>query len=171
MPKKLIDRIRGIICIRPWLQTQTRNDHSKFEGNSAVRELTNTDGRTAATKCIISLTLLTIKKWPQNGFGSRDISLTIREGDQPELSLGTNSSLRVPHRNDAKIAKICNLWFWTVIQLIYHLFKIQKKAFLPNAPYIKKCKKSHCTFYIHRALSKKVFCQILKWWFIGLLVY
>ena len=29
------------------------------------------------------------------------------------------SSLRLPHRNDAEIAKICNLWpFWLVIQLI-----------------------------------------------------
>ncbi len=35
--------------------------------------------------------------------------------------------LRLPHRNDAKMAKICNLWtFWPLIQLINHLFK---KAF------------------------------------------
>ena len=43
--------------------------------------------------------------------------------------------LRLPHRNDAKIAKICNLWtFWLVIQQINHLFKIRQKAFLTNAP-------------------------------------
>ncbi len=48
--------------------------------------------------------------------------------------------LSLPHRNDAEIAKICNLWtFWLAIQLIFHLFKIHKKAFLPNAPYMKKC--------------------------------
>ncbi len=46
-----------------------------------------------------------------------------------------NLGLRLPHRNDAKIAKICNLWtFWLVIQLINHLFKIRQKAFLPNDP-------------------------------------
>ena len=39
------------------------------------------------------------------------------------------------YRNDARIAKICNLWtFWLVIQLMNHLFKIRHKAFLPNAP-------------------------------------
>ena len=43
--------------------------------------------------------------------------------------------LRLPHRNDAEMAKICNLWtFWLVFQLINHLFKIRQKAFLPNAP-------------------------------------
>ena len=47
--------------------------------------------------------------------------------------------LRLPHRNDTKIAKICILWtFWLVIQLIYHLFQIQKKALFTNAPYMKK---------------------------------
>ena len=41
-----------------------------------------------------------------------------------------NHYLRLPHRNDAKIAKICILWtFCLVIQLINHLFKIQKKVF------------------------------------------
>ena len=29
--------------------------------------------------------------------------------------------------------------FWLVIQLINHLFKIKKKAFLPNPPYMEKC--------------------------------
>ncbi len=39
--------------------------------------------------------------------------------------------LRLPHRNDAKIAKVCNIWtFWLVIQLIHRLFKIRQKAFL-----------------------------------------
>ncbi len=43
--------------------------------------------------------------------------------------------IRLPYRNDAKIAEICNLWtFWPVIQPISHLFKIGQKAFLPNAP-------------------------------------
>ncbi len=43
------------------------------------------------------------------------------------------TDLRLPHRNDAKIAKFCNLWtFWIVIQLINHLFKIQKNAFCPT---------------------------------------
>ncbi len=43
--------------------------------------------------------------------------------------------LRLPHMNDAKIAKMCNIWtFWLVIQLINRLFRIQKKAFMPNAP-------------------------------------
>ncbi len=38
------------------------------------------------------------------------------------------------HRNDAKLAKICNLWtFCLVIQLINHLFIIQQTAFWPNA--------------------------------------
>ncbi len=37
--------------------------------------------------------------------------------------------LRLPHRNDDKIAKICNLWtFWPVIQPISNLFKIWQKA-------------------------------------------
>ncbi len=50
-----------------------------------------------------------------------------------------SAHFRLPHRNDAKIAKICNLWtFWLVGQLIDHLFKIQKKVFLPNAPYMEK---------------------------------
>ncbi len=32
--------------------------------------------------------------------------------------------LRIPNNNDAKIAKISNLWtFWPVIQLINHFFK------------------------------------------------
>ncbi len=44
-------------------------------------------------------------------------------------------NLRLPHRNDAKIAKIHKLWtFWPVIRPIHHLFKIWRKAFLPNAP-------------------------------------
>ncbi len=47
----------------------------------------------------------------------------------------SGQKLRSPQRNDAKMAKICNLWtFWLVIQLINHLFKIQKKALLPNTP-------------------------------------
>ncbi len=41
--------------------------------------------------------------------------------------------------NDAKIANICNLWtFWLLIQLVNHLFKFQKKAFLPNTPLMGK---------------------------------
>ena len=45
--------------------------------------------------------------------------------------------LRLPHRNDAKIAKICNFWtVWPVIQLINHLFKIEQKAFLPNTIFV-----------------------------------
>ena len=40
-----------------------------------------------------------------------------------------NLPLRLPHRNDAKIAKIRNLWtFWPVIQPINHLFKIRQKG-------------------------------------------
>ncbi len=55
--------------------------------------------------------------------------------DGMPLTFWYHNTLRLPHRNDAKITKICNLWtFWHVIQLIEHLFKIQKKAFLPNAP-------------------------------------
>ena len=39
------------------------------------------------------------------------------------------SILRLLHRNDAKIAKICNFWtLWPVIQPINHLFKIRQKA-------------------------------------------
>ncbi len=57
---------------------------------------------------------------------------------------------RLPYRNNAKIAEICNLWtFWSAIQPISHLFKIWQKVFLPNAP-----------------LAKKAFCRILKRWFI-----
>ncbi len=42
----------------------------------------------------------------------------------------TFNTLRLPHRNDAEIAKICNLWtFWLVIQPISRLFRIRKKAF------------------------------------------
>ena len=41
-----------------------------------------------------------------------------------------SESLRLPHRNDAKIAKICECWtFWPVIQPITNLFKIWQKAF------------------------------------------
>ena len=44
-------------------------------------------------------------------------------------------NLRLPHRNDDEIAKISNFWtFWLVFKLINDLFKIQKKASLPNAP-------------------------------------
>ena len=44
----------------------------------------------------------------------------------------SNAHLRLPHRNDAKIAKICKLCaFWLVIQLISHLLKIRQKAFCP----------------------------------------
>ncbi len=40
-----------------------------------------------------------------------------------------NHCLRLPYRNDARIAKICNLWtFWLVIQLM---------------------NQSHCTFYMY----------------------
>ncbi len=40
-----------------------------------------------------------------------------------------HTDLRLPYRNDAKIAKICNLWtFWPVIPLINHLFKIRQKS-------------------------------------------
>ncbi len=36
----------------------------------------------------------------------------------------------LPYGNDAKIAKIRNLWtFWLVIQRMNHLFKIGHKAF------------------------------------------
>ncbi len=43
--------------------------------------------------------------------------------------------LRIADSYHAKIAKICNFWTsWPVFQLIYHLFKIRQKAFLPNAP-------------------------------------
>ncbi len=39
--------------------------------------------------------------------------------------------LRLPHRNDAKIAKICFLWtFWLVIQLINHLLSDFKMWFI-----------------------------------------
>ena len=38
--------------------------------------------------------------------------------------------LRLPHRNDAKIAKICNRWtFWPVIQPINNLYKISQRPF------------------------------------------
>ena len=56
-----------------------------------------------------------------------------------ELFNPVQSGLRLPYRDDAKIAEICNLWkFWLVSQLINHLFKIQKKALLPNALYMEK---------------------------------
>ncbi len=43
-------------------------------------------------------------------------------------------TVRLPHRNAAKIAKIVNLWtLWRVIQPISHLFKIRQKTFLPKA--------------------------------------
>ncbi len=52
-----------------------------------------------------------------------------------EMTLTWRRVLRLPYRNDAKIAKICHLWtLWLVIQLMNHLFKIRQKAFLPNAP-------------------------------------
>ncbi len=44
-------------------------------------------------------------------------------------------ALRLPHRNDAKIAKFFNLWL--VIQLINHLYKIQKRVLLTNTPQLK----------------------------------
>ena len=51
-----------------------------------------------------------------------------------------NTKLRLPDSYEAKIAKIGNFWtFWPVIQLIYHLFKIQKRAFLPTLLRWKKC--------------------------------
>ncbi len=56
-------------------------------------------------------------------------------------------SLRLPYRNDAEIAKFCNLWtFWPVILLINHLFKIRQKAFLSdfkNIPYWLNYKPKH----------------------------
>ena len=45
-----------------------------------------------------------------------------------------HSLLRLPHRNDAKIAEFYNFCiFWPVIQQISHLFEFRQKAFLPNA--------------------------------------
>ncbi len=44
-------------------------------------------------------------------------------------------SLRLPHMNDAKIAKFCNLWtFWLVIQLIrgQNVQRLQIFAILPS---------------------------------------
>ena len=56
-------------------------------------------------------------------------SLSIEKEDAVKVML------RLPHRNDATIAKFCSLWtFWLVIQLINSLFRIQKKASLPDAP-------------------------------------
>ena len=41
-----------------------------------------------------------------------------------------NSVLRLPHRNNSKIAIIRNLWTcWPVIRPMDHLFKIRQKAF------------------------------------------
>ncbi len=55
--------------------------------------------------------------------------------------------LSLPHRNYAKLAKFWNLWtFWLIIQLISHLSKIQKKAFLPNT-YRPKCPRG-CRFLL-----------------------
>ncbi len=54
-------------------------------------------------------------------------------------------TLRLPHRNDAKIAKICILWtFWLVTQLINHLFKIQKKR-----PFCKRTMNNFGTGFLH----------------------
>ncbi len=47
--------------------------------------------------------------------------------------------LRLPHRNDVKIAKICNFWtFWHVIQLIGYLFKISNQIEEIKIPISKK---------------------------------
>ena len=50
-----------------------------------------------------------------------------------KLIIITCIKLRIPDGyDDAKIAKICNLWtLWPVIQLINHLFKIRQKTFCP----------------------------------------
>ncbi len=49
------------------------------------------------------------------------------EGWQPTNAVILHM-LRLPHRYDAKIAKICKLWTsWPVIQPISHLFKISQK--------------------------------------------
>ncbi len=52
-----------------------------------------------------------------------------------------NPTLRLPHRNDAKIAEICNLWTcWPGIQPINHLFsKSDKKPFCLMLHRCKKC--------------------------------
>ncbi len=56
-----------------------------------------------------------------------------REANQSNVCLMyslSSDALRLPYRNDAKIAQICNLWtLWLVIQLINHLFKIRQKAY------------------------------------------
>ena len=54
----------------------------------------------------------------------RGISTADITGISPELK-----RLRLPHRNDAEISKICHLWtFWLVIQLINDLYKIRQKT-------------------------------------------
>ena len=48
---------------------------------------------------------------------------------------GKSPHLRILAMQKAKNSKIRNFWtFWSVIQLINHLFKIRQNPFLPNAP-------------------------------------
>ena len=60
---------------------------------------------------------------------SKEKNVSIKMVKFPIISL----PLRIPDSYHAKKAKIGNFWtFSPVIQLIYHLFKIQKRAFLPK---------------------------------------
>ncbi len=55
----------------------------------------------------------------------QSISLLLHESCLHETKTFEAIVLRLPYRNDAKIAEISNLWtFWHVIQPISHLFKI-----------------------------------------------
>ncbi len=79
-----------------------------------------------------------------------------------DMLLHYDFTSRLPHRNDAKIGKICILWtFWLAIYLINHLFKIQKRAFLPNAPYMKK-KYGHrpkWLLFLHHSYGVTLICN------------
>ncbi len=68
------------------------------------------------------------------------ISLMVLWYERWSMFSDDEATLRLPHRNNAGIAKICNLWpFWLVIQLINNPFKIWQEAFCPMLYRCRKC--------------------------------
>ncbi len=77
--KRLIDRLRAISRIRPLITDTQTKDEGRRSNGSAVRAHTNgqTDRRTDATKCVISLASRLIKIWRLNG----DLTSFVLVGD------------------------------------------------------------------------------------------